>query len=170
MLMSSKYLHSLVYIIADAPTADNLSPEVPLVGTKSYKTLLEWLGEMDVDITRVRMYNQSDKPFDNYLSRQSLNQAVQLGQIKVIALGQKAADYLIKTNIDEFFLLPHPSGRNRLINNKKFVTEKLGACKNYIYKGVSSGDKELKKSSTKNHDPKQKSEGGLESDQPSKGN
>jgi hypothetical protein len=137
-----KYLHSLIYFIADQPTEDNLSAMVPLVGTESYKTLLKWIGEMNIDITRVRMYNQCDGPFDDVLSRTSLNTAVEAGQIKVIALGQKAARYLANVGVNEFFLLPHPSGRNRLLNDKTYVIAKLGACRQYIYEGVLNGQQE----------------------------
>lgn len=134
--MLNKHLHPLTYFIADRPTKDNLSPEVALVGTKSYRTLLSWIGMMNVDITRVRLYNQVDDPFGNIMSKVSLNQAIALKQICVIALGQKAATYLKKAGISNYFTLMHPSGKSRLLNNKKFVTLQLEACKQYIYQGV----------------------------------
>lgn len=135
-LLKFPYLHCLVYIIADKPVKENISQDVPLVGTDSYRKLLEWLGLMDIDITRVRLYNQSDKPFDTTMGRVTLNQAIELNQIRVIALGQKAASYLMKAGVKQHFLLPHPSGKNRLLNDKEFVKLKLAACRNYIYKGV----------------------------------
>ncbi len=155
LLMGSKYLHALIYFVADQPSNKNLSPSVPLVGTDSYKTLLEWIGEMSIDITRVRFYNQTDGPFDNAYSKATLNQAVKLEQIKVIALGQKAAGYLNKVGIEEYFVLPHPSGRNRLLNDKELVANKLGACKRYIYEGVLDGKQEPQKSIEENLPTKQ---------------
>lgn len=128
-------LHSMLYFVADKPAASNLSVSVPLVGTSSYKTFLNWCADMDVDITRIRMYNQCDKPFEG-LSGTSLNMAVQKNHIKVIALGEAAKKYLLKAGIEEFFVLPHPSGRNRLLNDKKFIKETLEQCRDYIYKGV----------------------------------
>lgn len=133
ILISSK-LHPLIYVVADKPTKDNVSKDTPLVGTKTYKVFLEWLGYMDVDISRVRLYNQIDKPFSNIMSKHTLKQSIDVGQIRVLALGQKAGTYLKKEGIT-FFLLPHPSGRNRLLNDKKFVKVKLIACRKYIYKG-----------------------------------
>ncbi len=144
LLMGSKYLHSLIYFVADQPSNKNLSPSVPLVGTDSYKTLLKWLGEMDIDITRVRFYNQADGPFDNAMSRATLNQAIKLGQIRVVALGQKASQYLGKVGVEEYFVLPHPSGKNRLLNDKDYINNKLGSCRTYIYQGVLDGVKEHK--------------------------
>lgn len=148
--LNSKYLHSLVYFVADKPTKDNVSSSVPLVGTKSYKTLLNWIGEMDIDITRVRLYNQCDKPFTNILSQLTLNKAIELDQIKVIALGQKAANYLMETGIEEYYILPHPSGLNRQLNKKDFLKDKLGSCKTYIYEGVVNGNEKFKKGFKKN--------------------
>lgn len=146
-LLKIPHLHPLVYFIADKPTKTNVSQEVPLVGTQSYKTLLEWIGEMDIDISRVRMYNQTDGPFSNTMSRVSLNKAVVLRQIAVIALGQKAATYLKKAGINNYFVLPHPSGRNRLLNDKHFVINKLMDCKKYIYEGVISDEQQPAKES-----------------------
>ncbi len=153
--MNSKYLHALIYIVADQPSNKNLSPSVPLVGTDSYKTLLRWLGDMDVDVSRIRFYNQNDGPFDNGMSRSTLNQAVKLGQIKVLALGQKAAGYLNKVGVEEYFVLPHSSGKNRILNDKQYLENKLGACRKYIYEGVIDGNKELTQGAEENLQPEQ---------------
>jgi hypothetical protein len=131
-----KYLHPLIYVVADKPTKHNVDPNVPLVGTASYKKLLEWMGYMSIDVTRLRLFNQIDNPFATPMSRGSLNKAIELHQIRVLALGQNAASYLNKAGIRQYFLLPHPSGKNRLLNNPEFVNMKLDSCKNYIYQGV----------------------------------
>src|ERR1700722_9847802 len=112
VLFQHGHLHPLIYIVADKPAKDNVSPNVPLVGTASYKTLLTWLGSMDVDVSRVRFYNQSDNPFHGF-SGVSLNQAVKTQHIKVIALGKVAMKYLMDVGIDSFFVLPHPSPANK---------------------------------------------------------
>lgn len=124
----------MIYFVADKPTKENLSLTVPLVGTSSYRTLLKWCGDMDVDVSRVRMYNQSDKPFEG-MSGISVNTAIEINHIKVIALGNAAKKYLLKVGIKEFFILPHPSGRNRKLNDKDFVKKTLEQCRDYIYKG-----------------------------------
>jgi hypothetical protein len=132
-LFPTSFLHPLIYFIADKPAKDNIAAHVPLVGTQSYKTLLEWIGEMNVDITRVRMYNQTDAPFDNVLSQISLNRAITLKQICVVALGQKASTYLKKVGINDYFILPHPSGKNFQLNDHAFVKDRLEQCKEFIY-------------------------------------
>jgi hypothetical protein len=131
--MFGGHLHPLVYIVADKPAKENVSPRVPLVGTQSYRMLLRWVGEMDLDITRIRMYNQSDKPFDAFMSKLSLNRAVELNQIKVIALGNAAAEYLNTAGITSFYQLPHPSGLNRQLNDLRQLKKTLKECKEYVY-------------------------------------
>lgn len=128
-------LHPTIYVVADKPGKGNLDPQVPLVGTSSYRNLLSWCGRIDLDVTRMRMYNQIDRPFEG-LSGASLNVAIKSCHIKVIALGEAAKKYLLKAGIDEFFCLPHPSGRNRLLNDNKFVKKTLEQCRDYIYKGL----------------------------------
>lgn len=144
LLFPKTHLHSLVYVVADKPTKSNLSEKVPLVGTKSYKTFLSWLADMDIDITRVRMYNQCDNPFPGF-SADSLNRAIEADHTKVIALGNNAMNYLLKVGVEEFFLLPHPSGRNLKLNDPKFVKATLSQCRRYIYEGVKEKPIEVEK-------------------------
>lgn len=159
MLLGNKHLHSLLYIVADQPSNKNLSPSVPLVGTSSYKNLLNWFANMDVDITRVRFYNQADGPFDNQLSLLTLNKAIELEQIKVIALGQRAAKYLDKAGVEEYYILPHPSPRNRQLNDPEFIKGKLAACQTYIYQGIIY-EKESKESITEDLQSEQELQSG----------
>lgn len=49
----------------------------------------------------------------------------------VVALGEVASRALTKSGI-KHFKLPHPSGNNRLINNKEFIADKLSDCKEWI--------------------------------------
>jgi hypothetical protein len=128
----NKNLHPMIYFIADKPTKENISLRVPLVGTKSYGVLLSWCAKMNIDVSRVRFFNQSDDPFQG-LSGYSLQQAVKLGQIKVIVLGKEALKYILKCSIEEFFVLPHPSPKNRKLNDKKKLELQLANCKDFVY-------------------------------------
>lgn len=51
---------------------------------------------------------------------------------KVIAWGSTVSKFLNKIDVDHF-VLPHPSPRNRQMNDKEFVNRKLKECKEYIY-------------------------------------
>jgi hypothetical protein len=48
-----------------------------------------------------------------------------------IALGNNASKALKKAN-KPHFKLPHPSGRNRQVNDKAFIASKLNECKKYV--------------------------------------
>lgn len=50
---------------------------------------------------------------------------------KVLALGVRVSDVLELMGIDHF-QLPHPSGLNRQLNDKKLVHNRLTLCKNYL--------------------------------------
>jgi uracil-DNA glycosylase len=153
---ANNHLHPLIYMVADEPSDKNISESVPLVGTPSYKNLLQWIGVMDLDFTRIRLYNQSQRPFDNALAKVTLNKAIDLKQIKVIALGQKAAGYLRTSDVNEYFILPHPSPRNRQLNHKEFINMKLAACKNYVYQGEMNGIEQREESPQEDLLPEQK--------------
>jgi hypothetical protein len=54
------------------------------------------------------------------------------GGVRVIALGGKASAALTRLGIHHF-KLPHPSGRNRQLNDKRFEANILQRCKDYIH-------------------------------------
>lgn len=130
--MEKEQLHARVYFIADQPTTKNVSKSVPLVGTQSYKTFLGWLADMSVDIRLVRIYNQSDAPFSGK-NLTLLKSAIDNKSVKIVALGKPAFQYLSNLGLSEFYALPHPSGRNRVLNDKEKLNKLLETCKLYIY-------------------------------------
>ena len=107
-----------VYFVGDRPSRQNLDPDTPFVGTKSYTKLLEWINRLDIDVSRVLVQNSNRLYNLHYLEN-----------FKVIALGNMASDFLTGCDI-EHFKLPHPSGRNRILNNKKLETAVL---RRFIY-------------------------------------
>lgn len=118
-------LHKPVIFVGDKPSRSNIDPEVAFVGTRSYKTLLSWIADMDVDVYVTMFINTTDELFHNYVSGY-----VTTG--KVVALGEAASEALDAVGVIHF-TLPHPSGRNRKLNDKKALKEQLKACKAYIY-------------------------------------
>lgn len=124
-------LHPQVIFIGDRPNPKkNLHMDVPFVGTKSYKTLLEWFYRMDVDITNVYFVNaytvdgkEVRIPFE----------AIRIAKTKVVTLGVAAREAVADKDV-QFFALPHPSGLSRALNDKKKLAEELAKCKAFIYK------------------------------------
>lgn len=135
-------LHPHVIFVGDRPNVKKcLDINVPFVGCPSYKTLLEWVYRLDVDISETSLVNAYDA---SGFRNTRLNSFLGLGDvgffnnIKIIALGQNAADRLAELQLEQiaplkYFQLPHPSGLNRVLNDKEEITRILTKCKKFIH-------------------------------------
>ena len=123
-------IHQKVLFVGDKPNPrKNIHLEVPFVGTTSYKKLLEWIYRMDLDIHLVDIANA----YDVTGQPQDLESAYTLGEYKVVALGDAAAERLKQIPKVVYFKLPHPSGANKKGNDTKSLTTQLTKCKKWIY-------------------------------------
>lgn len=124
----------MTFFVGDEPSKKNKNPEIPFVGTKSYKTLLSWIADLEVNITDVVLTNRENIKVHNSgaveVELTTLYTTIEKGDT-VIALGDKASKYLKKINIDHF-KLPHPSGLNRKNNDKKWLSGELEKCRRYL--------------------------------------
>jgi len=120
-------LHGPVIFIGDKPSYKNKDNSTAFVGTISYKRLLEWIYEMDLDISNIVTYNKDKTPWIAWSPRSPhISQGA-----KIIVLGKEAKKEAEKYELD-FFEMPHPSGLNRKLNDKKWLKKQLKACENYI--------------------------------------
>lgn len=122
-----------VLFVGSNPSRKNLNSEQPFIGSPSGKVLLQWIAILEIkDYT---MVNVSDK-LDGPIYKRDMN----LGRLDmyvakhdyVIALGRTAHNALryIKAS---HMLLPHPSPRNRLLNDKELINQWLGVVKSELY-------------------------------------
>lgn len=109
-----------IVFVGDKPSNKNLDSSVPFVGTPSYRNLLIWVAKMDIDIRNVELDNANSISIDNYYNN-----------CKFIALGAEAEKKL-KNFGRSFFKLPHPSPRNRLLNDKNYIDNQLKKCKIWL--------------------------------------
>lgn len=107
--------------VGDRPAKKNVSPKVAFLGTKSYVTLMHWIGHMQLHYSQIEIINRADVPY--YVGRSE--------QYKFVALGNEAEKELEEFNLD-YFKLPHPSGLNRKLNDKEYVRAELRKCKEYL--------------------------------------
>lgn len=112
-----------IVFVGDKPSKYNKDPKVPFVGTKSYKTLLSWIADMNIDIRQVELDNASTFRNWNYNRYDE--------KYKFIALGKIACKKLWHMD-REYFELPHPSGLNRKINDKKELKKILKECEVWL--------------------------------------
>lgn len=120
----------MIIFVGDKPSAKNKDPNVPFVGTKSYKKLLEWIWEMDIDISKVHMMNAEN--WWKYTPKCGLRP-----EHKYIVLGKNAETKFkqIKTIHGDnhcYFKIDHPSGLNRKLNDKKYVKKMLKECREWL--------------------------------------
>ena len=123
-----------IVFVGDKPSAKNIDPNVPFVGTQSYKRLLDWIFRMNIDISDVIMINK-----DTLYGYGTID-------FKFIALGNEAEKALknhsreywdVTTNKPQplkanYFKLPHPSGLNRKINDKNYLDNILKECSEWL--------------------------------------
>lgn len=99
--------------------------------TKSSQILTSWCK----DITGTKMHinvsnnkTEENRPLKVSEIKESLDplmaEIVIAEADKIVALGKTAAKALTLLGVD-FYEMPHPSGRNRLLNDPKYVEEKI---------------------------------------------
>ena len=127
-----------VLFVGSGPSSKNIDPAVPFVGTTSYRRLLEWIMIMELDVSDVQLANVGSLKINSWLDDRGFdyfevfNHWGMSSIDRIIALGRDAERYLVSQGVENYFRLPHPSGRNRLLNDKKFVKQELSKCKKFI--------------------------------------
>lgn len=110
-----------VIFVGDKPSKANTDPTVAFEGTKSWITFQKWadlLGLSPSEYEKVNRGSFCDIMLDLYPNA------------KVIALGVEASNYL-NSRDKAHFKLPHPSGLNRVLNDKEYIAHVIGECKRY---------------------------------------
>lgn len=121
-----------VIFVGDRPSKENIDQEVAFIGTKSYKTLLSWIADLDLPLDRIKLLNQSqrkDKIIIQIIGAPS--HVLHDSNAKFVALGGEASLTLTELKISHYSL-PHPSPKNRVLNDKSFVKRCLKECYEYL--------------------------------------
>lgn len=126
----------MILFVASNPSKLNTDPEVAIVGSKSEKTFNEWIEKLGVgenykvvNVSNVVTEKNSPLKIRDFQLFHLANYT--MIATKVIALGNTASDALDRINV-EYFKLPHPSPRNRFLNNKVQVEAVLEECKKWL--------------------------------------
>ena len=117
----------MIYFIGDKPSKCNIDPQVAFVGTRSYKTLLDWIYRMNLSINQICLFNVDE--FTNLVNYKKTLPIHEHDQI--VALGREASRALDKAIIPHL-RIPHPSGLNRKLNDPREVNRFLKECKEYV--------------------------------------
>jgi uracil-DNA glycosylase len=115
------------------------STTLPFWGdTNSDKVLFSWIKVLpntnDYRLCNVKdIKTEDNKPLTLSQIKESLPELKsKIGSAtKIVALGKTAAKALTLLHVD-FYEMPHPSGRNRKLNDKKYVEEKIKGLLEYL--------------------------------------
>jgi uracil-DNA glycosylase len=113
----------MIIFVGDKPSPKMKQGAKPFEGAACEKRLKEWIRELIGDEEYI-IVNKFDRPrwvFSMWWGSGA----------KVIALGGEASKVLNRYRTSHF-KLPHPSGRNRQINDKEFIKRQLEACKKWL--------------------------------------
>ena len=128
----------MIYVLGSNPSEASGSLE-PFVGTRSWATLQRWLEDLGVEEYALLNVFPNTTPKNRALTNAEIiegvcSQGLQYllrGEI-VLALGVSAgkAVHLCHESLPVF--LPHPSGLNRVLNDKTAVARMLAAARLHI--------------------------------------
>lgn len=111
-------------LVGDEPSNTNIHKDLAFVGAKCFNTVVEWIDSMGLDYY-VCLNSHTPENLDKI-------QALTKEGFKVVAFGKKASKRLEKLSI-EHYVMPHPSPRNRILNNKQQVALYLLSCQSYLW-------------------------------------
>jgi hypothetical protein len=114
----------LVIFVGDSPSERNYSKRVAFAGAGCFSLLVEWIHHINPHYYLCLNSHTSQDLQDI----QTLSKA----GFKVVALGKEASRRLSVVDI-EHYKMPHPSGLNRILNDKEYVAKKLDDCKNWVH-------------------------------------
>lgn len=112
-----------VVFVGDQPSSKNKDPNVAFVGTPSFNRIAKWLDV--IKLSEVKLINSHNETQLNIVKK------LRKSGYKIVALGNEASKRLNKEGI-EHHKLPHPSFRNRQLNDPKFELEQLKKCKEWL--------------------------------------
>lgn len=109
----------MILFVGDKPSPRMKPGSGAFIGAVCEARLMEWIKKLD--IKEFIIMNQVDLVPEIWQVKNKL--------YTVIALGNNASKALKNT---EHFKLPHPSFRNRLLNDPNYIKQKLKECKEYL--------------------------------------
>jgi uracil-DNA glycosylase len=126
----------MIWFVGSNPSRKNDDKMTPFYGTRSLLTLLAWIAYLDVK--EYAFINASNEFANDGKVKLTGDDYVRLymalnKEKRVVALGKIASNALTKLKI-KHTTLPHPSPRNRKLNDPYFTDAELAKCRKYLDK------------------------------------
>lgn len=126
----------MIYVLAQNPPTE-VQVDKPFVGTKSHKVFKRWLDEAGLDESYIVYTNASMQVKKSGTPRKlmktelyMLGKHLSMANV-IITLGNYAAEAVNDVDLHyKAYKLPHPSGLNRKLNDKKEVEHVISILKN----------------------------------------
>lgn len=111
-----------ILFVGDKPSYQNWRQDVAFIGTQSYQILMKWVNTMQtLDFRMINSNSAAD--ISKILSHRG----------PIVALGNIASIRMTRLGVPHF-KLPHPSGRNRMLNDKEAIQNRLFECVSWLSK------------------------------------
>jgi uracil-DNA glycosylase family 4 len=124
-----------ILFLGSNPSNKATSNEAFTVDTASGRTLKSWIQDIEGTIfidNIVSQKTKNNRPLhQEEIARAQASLLKRIQEInpdRLVALGKSASNVLKNLNL-KHFEMPHPSGRNRKLNDKSYVTEKINKLK-----------------------------------------
>lgn len=130
-----KSVFTKVVFVGSNPSVKNPDPFIPFLDTRSGNTLRTWIRRLEVRCYRIINVSDVVTPKNRPLLKteicyDTLEYKLQ-GDFLVVALENTASAALTRIGRDHF-KLPHPSSKNRLLNDFQLVDALLIGCKKWL--------------------------------------
>ena len=105
--------------------------------TRSRKVIDSWFEGIEAELTFINISNEKT-PENRPLNVSEISKSNEIHKQlqsfknhKIVAVGNAAGNALKRAGID-FLAMPHPSGRNRLLNDPAYVQGKIKQLRDYL--------------------------------------
>jgi hypothetical protein len=116
----------MIIFVGDKPSKRMKPGAKPFEGAACERRVKSWINTLTRGgDDQYLIINQCDYEFINFVAM------VRRDGHRLIALGNNASKAI--STVDHF-KLPHPSGRNRQINDKAFISKRLNECREWLRK------------------------------------
>lgn len=121
----------IIIFVGDKPSPRMTPGAMPFEGAACAKRLKGWIAFVTygIDMHGVKIVNQCNTSYGWFFEQWEAGN-------KIVTLGKEAASRFKGAHELPHFELPHPSGRNRLLNDKTYVDEQLRLCKAWLQEGL----------------------------------
>lgn len=111
-----------VLFVGDEPSKKNTHPSVPFAGAACHKRLVKWLSFL-----QPKYYHCINSNTEEQLEAAA---SLEASGFRVVALGNKASERLCRI---PHIVLPHPSPKNRALNDSEAESDALKEAYYYIH-------------------------------------